>query len=93
MWSEFEARDVAVIAIAQEDKDLESHARFLKGFGGTPPFDIVADLDRAETQAYDRTTAYFVDKEGVVRQVFPMIIHNRPSWSAILDEIDDLLAD
>ena len=39
---------------------------------------------------FDRTTAYFIDSEGVVRQVFPMLIHSRPSWDAILGEIERL---
>ena len=91
MWSEFESRDIAVIAIAQEDKDLESHGKFLAPFGEDgPPFEIVADLNREQTIAYDRTTAYLIDKQGVVRQVFPMLIHHRATWKAILHEADRL---
>ena len=81
---------LAVIAVAQEDKDLESHGKFLKNFKTPPPFDIVADLDRQATARYDRTTAYLIDKQGVVRQVFPMLIHHRASWQAILHEVDRL---
>lgn len=92
MYDEFTKRDVAVIAVAQEDKDLESHARFLKHFEDGPPFDIVCDVGREATQRYDRTTAYFIDKSGTVRQVFPMLIHHRASWRAILNEIDRLAA-
>lgn len=40
----------------------------------------------------DRTTAYLVDADGVVRQIFPMTIHHRPSWRALLGELDALLA-
>ncbi len=80
-----------VIAIAQEDEDLASHGRMGKSLNDVP-FDIVADLGRAETEAWDRTTAYFIDKEGVVRQVFPMIIHARPSWEVVLREMDRILA-
>ncbi len=90
MYDEFIKRDVVVIAVAQEDKDLKSHGRFLKKFGSKPPFDIVADLNRKATTGYDRTTAYLIDKKGVVRQVFPMLIHSRPSWRAILNEVDRL---
>jgi hypothetical protein len=77
-----------VIAIAQEDKQLEEHGMLPASFGRDLPFDVVADLNRAETEAYDRTTAYLIDKNGIVRQVFPMLIHNRPSWEAILREVD-----
>jgi peroxiredoxin len=92
MWNEFEERDIHVIAIAQEDTDLESHGRFPRGFDGPVPFDIVADLKREATLGYDRTTAYLIDKRGIVRQVFPTIIHARPSWKAVLHEADRILA-
>lgn len=79
-----------MIAVSQEDTDLKSHSRFLKYFKGKPPFDIVADLNRKATQKYRRTAAYLIDKKGVVRQVFPMLIHHRADWQAILGEIDRL---
>ena len=56
-------------------------------------FDVVADLNREQTLEYDRTTAYLIDKQGVVRQIFPMIIHARPSWEVVLDEVQRLPAD
>ncbi len=90
MYDEFTRRDTVVIAVAQEDKELESHARILKHFEGKPPFDIVADIDRKQTARYDRTTTYLIDKNGVVRQIFPALIHTRPSWFAVLNEIDGL---
>ena len=46
----------------------------------------MADLERAQTSGYDRVTAYLIDREGIVRQVFPMIIRSRPSWEALLEE-------
>lgn len=85
--AELEARGIRVIAISQEDKDLESASRFLSSFGERK-FDIVADLNREKTAAIDRTTAYYVDEHGVVQQVFPMLIHHRPSWDALFGEID-----
>ncbi len=90
MYDEFEKHDTVVIAIAQEDNDLKSHAKFLKHFDPQPRFDIVADLDRQATQRYDRTTAYLIDKQGVVRQIFPMLIHHRGSWRALLHEVEGL---
>lgn len=89
-YDEFEARDAVVIAVAQEDVDLEKHGNILTKFGGEPKFQIGADIGREETKKYDRTTAYLIDKEGRVRQVFPMLIHHRPSWKAILNEMDRL---
>ena len=35
-------------------------------------------------------TAYLIDKTGIVRQIFPMKIHQRPSWKAVLREVDAL---
>ncbi len=51
-------------------------------------FKIAADIERKGTPLYDRTTAYLVDKSGTIRQIFPMVIHVRPSWGAFLSEID-----
>jgi alkyl hydroperoxide reductase subunit AhpC len=93
MYREFEKRDTVVIAVAQEDKDLKSHGRMLSAFGGKPPFDVVADLDREKTQSYDRTTSYLIDKRGIVREIFPALIHTRPTWKAVLNRIDALNAD
>ncbi len=92
IYGEFTQRDTVVIAIAQEDKDLESHAKILNQFKPAPHFDIVVDFRRVQSQAYKRTTAYLIDKKGIVRQIFPMIIHGRPSWHAILNEIDRINA-
>ena len=77
-----------VIAISQEDADLESHGKFLRKFKTPPPFDIVADIDAKTAPHLDRTTAYLIDQDRVVRQVFPMTVRNRPSWYAVLNEID-----
>ncbi len=88
MYEEFTKRDTVVIAIAQEDTDLETHGQFLKKFSSPPPFDILADIGRKGAPRYDRTTAYLIDKKGIVRQVFPMLIHSRPTMSALLHELD-----
>lgn len=90
MYDEFEKRDTVVIAIAQEDKDLKSHGRILSSFGGKTPFEVVADLGRERTRRYDRTTSYLIDKHGVVREIFPALIHMRPTWKAVLNRIDAL---
>lgn len=92
MYDEFAKRDTVVIAVAQEDSDLESHGRMLKKFGAGPPFNVVCDIGCRQTAKYHRTAAYLIDKQGIVRQVFPMLIHARPSWRAILHEIDRIAA-
>lgn len=86
----FEKRETVVIAVAQEDKNLETHGRILKKIQSKPSFDIVADINRKETQPYDRTTTYLIDRTGTVREIFPAMIHMRPSWHAILNKIDAL---
>ena len=88
VYDEFEKRDTVVIAVAQEDKDLKQHGQMAARIKPKPRFDIVADLGRADTTPYDRTTAYLIDRTGRVRQIFPMLIHSRPSWRAVLSEID-----
>jgi peroxiredoxin len=90
MYDEFETRNTTVIAVAQEDADLTRHARILQNFRPKPRFEIAADVDREHTQGYHRTSAYLIDREGIVRQIFPMLIHARPDWGAILGEIDAL---
>ncbi len=90
MWDEFAKRDVVAIAVAQEDKDLESHGRFHKSFRQPIPFEIVCDVDRKKTPHIDRTTIYWIDKRGVVREIFPAMIHMRPSWKAVLNRMDEL---
>jgi peroxiredoxin len=88
MYEQLSAANTAVVALSQEDTDLASARKFLEhGWRGAPPFAIAADLGRVATAAYDRTTAYLIDEEGVVRQVFPMLIHMRPTWRAILGEV------
>lgn len=88
MYDAFRERGVSVIAIAQEDTDLESHAKFLEGFEPEPHFEIVADLGRAKTAAFDHVTTYLIARDGTVQQVFPNLIRFRASWNAILGEID-----
>ena len=93
MYDEFVALDTVVVALSQEDQSLEPYGPFLARFGDDGPrFEIVCDLGREETPAYDRTTAYLIDKAGRVREIFPMIIHARPSWKIVLREVLELRA-
>lgn len=86
-YDQAEQRDVHVIAVSQEDRDLESHARFYGPFKPEPRFEILADLQGEQTSAYKRTTTYYIS-DGVVKQVFPQSVSHRATWSAIFDEID-----
>lgn len=92
LYADFEALGVSAVAVSQEDKDLASAQRFLRGWDPPPPFPIVADFERRVTTAYDRTTAYLIDADGVVRQVFPMLIHMRATGRALVREAQALLA-
>lgn len=82
-----------MIAIAQEDKDLKSHARFLEHFPTKPRFEIVADLNRKMTKRYRRVTTYIIDKQGIVREIAPALIHMRPTWRSVLNKLDELNAE
>ena len=84
MYDAFTQRDTVVIAVAQEDTALKAHAKFLKTFGSGPPFDIVADLNRKKTTAYDRITAYLIDKHGKV--------YYKATWADV-DHLDKALAE
>ena len=90
MFGEFEERNLAAVAISQEDVDLPTFARMPRRFEGK--FPILADPGRWRTKAIGRTTAYLVDPDGIVRQVFPMVITTRPSWNVVLGEFDRLQA-
>ena len=77
------------IAIAQEDKNLEEFAQFQSsGFEPAPRFELVADLNRRVTKRYNRTSTYLVDENGVVQEIFPMLLRYRASWASILDELE-----
>lgn len=91
MREKFEQRGVPVVAIAQEDTDLASHAKFLNRFKDGPWFTILADLNRQKSTMYDRVTTYVVDARGVVRQVMPQLIRQRAEWEAVLGEVHRLL--
>ena len=90
-YDDLEAMDTIAIAISQEDKTLEDHAQMAsRALQPAPRFALVADLSREKAIEYDRTTAYLIDKTGVVRQIFPMLIRSRASWRAILHEVEEL---
>ncbi len=91
MYDEVEAMDTVVIAIAQEDRDLESHGKFHANFKPVPRFELCADFQRKDTKRYERTSTYLIVKQGVVRQIFPQLIHFRADWDALLRETKRVL--
>jgi alkyl hydroperoxide reductase subunit AhpC len=90
MYDEFEKRNTVVIAVAQEDKDVSSHAKMVKKFEPEPRFEIGVDIGHEATKPYDHTTVYLIDKQGKVREIFPTLTHSRPNWKAVLHRIDDI---
>ena len=79
-----------VIAVAQEDADLKTHGQIREKLKQPLGFEIVADIGRQATQRYKQTTAYLIDRDGIVREIFPMTVHHRASWRAILNAVDRL---
>ncbi len=87
-YDDFEKLDTKVVAVAQEDKDLASHAKFLKHFDPSPRFKVTADIEGKTKGRYHQTSAYLIDKSGYIREIFPMMIHHRASWDTILKRIE-----
>ena len=81
--------DTVAIAIAQEDKTLENFAKISGRLDGS--FPLLADLNLSQAKFIDRTTAYLIDKKGIVREVFPMTIRARPSWNVIIGELEKMV--
>ena len=92
MYDQFSALDTKVVAISQEDEELQLFAGMPARLKPEPRFAVLADLERKHSLAYDRTTAYLIDKQGIVRQIFPMVITTRPSWKIVLAETKKMLA-
>lgn len=90
MQDEFAKRGVRLIAVAKEMRDpgdLKKTARRYPErtfrLGGLPQGEGL--------EAYANTSGFLIDANGTIRQVFPMEAFNRPSWWAILKEIDRVL--
>ena len=85
----FDDLGVFMIGMSQEEKDL---SRALEMAAKTRvKFPLVHDVMRQTAPGFDRTNAYFLDEEGIVRQVFPMSAYMRPSSTLVLDEIARIL--
>ena len=90
IYAEVESRDFEVVAMANEEQSLLAHMKVLGEFDSLPPFPLAVDINRQQTQAYERTTAYLIDPAGVIRQIFPMEVYDRAPWWPLLNEIDRL---
>ena len=84
---------MSVIGLALEEKDAADTKRFVPSLGGAPPFPLLSDVGRKQTKRYEQTTAYLIDGDGTVRQVFPMQTYARGSLHAILREAERVLAE
>ena len=45
------------------------------------------------TKRYRRVTTYIIDKQGIVREIAPALIHMRPTWRSVLNKLDELQAE
>lgn len=90
MYAEVESRDFEVVAMANEEQSLLAHMKVLGEFDSLPPFPLAVDINRQRTEAYERTTAYLIDKQGVIQQIFPMEVYDRAPWWPLFNEIDRL---
>lgn len=84
--------DTVAIAVAQEEKSLQDLGKIYTHFRPRPRFPLVADIGHRRTTAYDRVSAYLIDKQGKVAQVFDSMVHFRPPLTAVLEEIRALQA-
>ena len=87
MWSEFESRGLDVIAIAKETGKM-AELEDTSGRFPDRPFHLAGALEGVGVERYANTTGYLIGPDGTVLQVFPMETYNRPSWWAILNEVD-----
>ena len=81
---------MAVVPISQEDPSVASFRQVEGKLPADPPFRVLGDINRRSAPRLARTTAYLLDEDGFVRQVFPMSTYARANWWAILNEIDRL---
>lgn len=70
LFEQFANQDTVILAIAKEDKDLDTHGKFYGHFQPAPRFTLLADLDK-QTARFRETSVYVIDKQGVVREIFP----------------------
>ena len=84
--------ETVAIAVAQEEKSLQDLGKIYTNFRPRPRFPLVADIGYKKTAAYDRVSAYLIDKQGKVAQVFDSMVHFRPPLTALLHEVRALQA-
>ena len=89
--AEFEKRDTIIVAVTSEERNMDEHALIANHFEEPPPFQHAPDIGRKATAAYERTSSYLIDKQGIVREVFPMEIYGRAPWWSVLRGMDAAL--
>ena len=85
-YEELDALGWEFVAVALEEERLEDTGKIVSALEEDLRFPLLADPDRSRTEAFQPTTVYLLDAEGVVRQVFPMLTYARGSWDAVLRE-------
>ncbi len=76
---------ILIVGMSQEEKDLSNVLEMASKTG--VKFPLVHDVMRKTAPQFDRTNAYYIDAEGIVRQIFPMSAYMRPSTDLVLNEI------
>ena len=66
LYPEFESRAVEIIAVSNEEKNFMAHTKVIGQLGERPPYPILCDAKRKHTTAYERTTAYLVERDGTI---------------------------
>ena len=75
-YTEYQGKDIVVLGVSTDDET--SHKAFKEKYG--LPFTLLADTDKAITQAYDvdgggysKRVTYIINGEGVIDRVFDSV--------------------
>jgi thioredoxin-dependent peroxiredoxin len=75
-YTEYQGKDIVVLGVSTDDET--SHKAFKEKYG--LPFSLLADTDKAITQAYDvdgggysKRVTYIINGEGTIDQVFETV--------------------
>ena len=90
IYDAFAQRGIQVIGLSLEAAEMKHHAKTLRRFPDRR-FALAGAIGGEGAEGYAMTTGYLVDKQGIIQQVMPMEVYNRPSWWAVLAEVDRLL--
>ena len=75
-YAEYQGKDMVVLGVSRDDE--ASHKKFTEKYG--LPFQLLADVDGANTKAYDvdgggysKRVTYVIDDNGIISQVFDTV--------------------